>query len=239
MSDEGRRVLKMETILALFAGKAGGEVSDLVSFLTKRSLSSSEEAVAAPLCKAWLCSQLPGLLESRYDESAIYGDWIKKECARLGADNVSVPPIDDANIEPIAGVLDMLAANKASRAEQTETIANLEGQVAALTPFKDKTAALEKKAADLQGKVEGLEKEVANLKKEAAQFKGKVPINEKEIESAVKDIVQRAVASIAVVAPGAAGEAAAAPAADDGATAAPPDDFGFGASGAGGDGFGF
>lgn len=248
MSDEGRRVFKMETVLGLVAGKAGADVSDLLGYLAQRALATEEEAAVAPMAKGWLYSQNPAFMQCGEAEGN-YDDWVKKECGRLG-DNVSLQPISAAELAGISVVLDKIASLKANVADLEETVAGLQAQVKELTPFKGQAADLEKKLGQSEQKVQSLNGDIANLKKELAPFNGKVAIDEKEIESSVKDIVSRAVKDALKALPVAAAGAAGAAAAEGGAMAdfdAPaedtsggvPDTFGFGASGASDDGFGF
>lgn len=243
MSEEGRRVFNMETILSLINGKGGDDVSDLLGFLSQRDLSPQEEGVVAILARAWLFSQHPPFMESTYDESGIWEDFVKKEKSRLG-DNVSLTPIPEAEMAQINTVLDSMASQKATIAEQQEKIAGLEGTVAELEPFKAQAADLEKKVAQLEEKVAGLEEQNAELKKQTKEFEGKLAINEGDLESTVKDIVSKAVKDAVAAMPKAApGEAAAvgeeAPAAAEEEAGGPPEDFGFGDSGGDSSGFGF
>ncbi len=248
MSDEGRRMFKMDAVLGLIAGKNGAAVSDLLGYLAQRDLAAEDEAAVAPIAKGWLFSQHPPFMQCAYSEVGSYEDWVKKECGRLG-DNVSLQPIPAAELAAINGVLDRIAEYKATIAAQAGEIEGLKGQVKELTPFKGQAADLEKKLAQSEQKVQGLNGDIGNLRKELAPFQGKVAIDEKEIESSVKDIVSRAVKdalkNLPVAAAGAAavaGDAAAEPASFEESSSSDggvPDTFGFGASGASDDGFGF
>lgn len=249
MSDEGRRMFKMEAVLGLVAGKSGAAVSDLLGYLSQRELAGEDEAAIAPIAKGWLFSQHPPFMQCEYSEIGSYDEWVKKEAARLG-DNVSLQPIPAAELAAINGVLDRIAEYKATIAAQGSEIEGLKGQIKELTPFKGQAADLEKKLAQSEQKVQGLNGDIANLRKELAPFQGKVAIDEKEIESSVKDIVSRAVKdalkALPVAAAGAAGavaaDAAAEPAGFEDSSSSDggvPDSFGFGASGANNDGFGF
>ncbi|MEZ0574881.1 hypothetical protein [Halodesulfovibrio aestuarii] len=245
MSDEARRVFKMETILGLIAGKGGTDVSDLLCYLTQRELSAEEEGVVAPMSKGWLYSMEPRFMQCCYEEGEPFDAWTKKQASKLGS-NVSVEPIPAADMASISIVLDKLAGAKATVAEQAAAIEGLQANVAEFEPFKAQAADLEKKVEDLTGKLEAAQTDLAKAKKELKTFEGKVAINETEVESSVKDIVSRAVKDALASLP-----AGAAVAAADGAEAAPeeapaesagssvPDDFGFGASGNDDSGFGF
>ncbi len=244
MSEAARRVIKMETVLGLISGKGGDDVSDLLAFLTQRDLNSQEEALVAPLAKAWLCSKHPPLLEGPYKAADIYEDWVKKAMQRLGS-NVSVHPIPEEEMAPIAGVLDLIVAGKQQVAEQAATIAELEEKIAELEPFTKKAAELEKKVTQLNGTIEKNTKEIGDLKKQTAEFKGKVPVAEAELNDTIKDIVTKALKDAVKSVPmgaavgAAAGEAMAEEAAAEDTSGGVPDTFGFGASGASDDGFGF
>ncbi len=249
MSDEGRRVFKMDAVLGLIAAQQNAAVSDLIAFLAQRDLSAEEELAAAPLAKGWLFSQHAPFMQCGFDENANYADWAKKECARLG-DNVSLQPIPAADMAGINGILDKIAEYKATIAAKEEEVAALTADAAALKPFKAQAADLEKKLAASDKKAEAANKDAVALRAELAPFKGKVAIDEKNLESSVKDLVSRAVKdalkNLPVAAAGAAvaGEAVAEEAAsgfDDfgGSSNDVPDTFGFGASGASDDGFGF
>ncbi len=243
MSEEARRVIKMETVLGLIAGKSNDDVSDLLAFLTQRELNAQDESIVAPLAKAWICSQHPPFLENPYKVTDIYEDWIQKSTQRLG-DNISIAPISEDEMAPIATVLDMLAENKAALAGNAETIAELEGKVAELEPFVKKAGDLEKKVEQLNGSIAKKDAEIAELKKQTAEFKGKLPVAESELNDTIKDIVTKAlkdaVKSVPVggVAAGEAGAEVVEEAAEEEGGGV-PDDFGFGASGASSDGFGF
>ncbi|WP_290921190.1 hypothetical protein [Halodesulfovibrio sp.] len=248
MSDEARRVFKMETILGLIAGKGGTDVSDLLCYLTQRELSADEEGVVAPMSKGWLYSMEPRFMQCCYEEGEPFDAWTKKHASKLGG-NVSVEPIPAADMASISIVLDKLADAKATVAEQSAAIEGLQANVAEFEPFKAQAADLEKKVEDLSGKLEAAQTDLAKAKKELKTFEGKVAINETEVESSVKDIVSRAVKDALATLPAGAAVAAAAA---DGAEPAPfeeapaedagssvPDDFGFGASGSDDSGFGF
>ena len=243
MSEE-RKVFKIEKVLALLAGKTGGEVSELLFFLTQQDLDAQGEAMVAPLAKAWLCSQHPPFMDCRITEDAIYEDWIAATAKKIG-DNVSLKPISEDDLAPILTVIDTLAQGKATVAEQVDKIAELEAKVAELAPFEGKAADLEKKVAGLEGDKEKLNKEVVALKKETAAFQGKLPVAESELNDTIKDIVTKALKNAVAAVPAGAvagaaeGGEAAAEAAPEEATSSVPDDFGFGASGSDGDGFGF
>ena len=246
MSDEARRVFKMETILGLIAGKGGTDVSDLLGYLSQRELSADEEGVVAPMSKGWLYSMEPRFMQCCYDEGEPFDAWTKKQASKLG-DNVSVEPIPAADMASISIVLDKLADAKTTVAEQAAAIEGLQASVAELEPFKAQAADLEKKVEDLSGKLETAQTELAGAKKELKTFEGKVAINETEVESSVKDIVSRAVKDALATLPAgaavAAGAEEAAPAAEEApaedAGSSVPDDFGFGASGSDDSGFGF
>lgn len=247
MSDEARRVFKMETILGLIAGKGGADVSDLLCYLTQRELSAEEEGVVAPMSKGWLYSMEPRFMQCCYEEGEPFDAWTKKQASKLGG-NVSVEPIPAADMASISIVLDKLADAKATVAEQAAAIEGLQANVAEFEPFKAQAADLEKKVDDLSGKLEAAQTDLAKAKKELKTFDGKVAINETEVESSVKDIVSRAVkdalASLpAGAAVAAAGDAEEAPATEEApveeAGGGVPDDFGFGASGSDDSGFGF
>lgn len=244
MSDEGRRVIKMESILALMAGKSGGEVSDLLAFLTQRDLNAEEESVVQPLAKAWLMSKIPGLMNVEYQESDVFESWAASQSKKLGGENVSIAPITESEMAPINVVLDTLRSNDATISEQAEKIAELEAKVEELEPYVGKSEKLEKEVEQLKSKVESLEAEKAEQAEKIAEFEGKLPVAEDELNATIKDIVTKAlkdaVATVPVGAAAAAGaEAGEAAAAEPEEEAGVPDSFGFGASGSDGDGFGF
>jgi len=248
MSDEARRVFKMESILGVIAGKGGSDVSDLLCYLTQRELSADEEGVVAPMAKGWLYSMEPRFMQCTYEEGEPFDAWATKQASKLGG-NVSVEPIPAVDMASISIVLDKLADAKATVAEQSAAIEGLQANVAEFEPFKSQAADLEKKVEDLSGKLEAAQTDLAKAKKELKTFEGKVAINETEVESSVKDIVSRAVKDALATLPAGAAVAAAeggaeeAPAAEEtpveDAGDSVPDDFGFGASGSDGDGFGF
>lgn len=241
MSEE-RRVFKMETILNLIAGKGGSDVSELLAFLTQRDLSAKEEGVAGSLAKAWVFSQHPPFMECKFSETAIFDEWAAKESKRLG-DNLSIAPIPEAEMAPVNAILDMLAADKATIAEQTEQIEELEGKVAALEPIPAKIPPLEKKIEDLTAKIKTLDDTIKQQKVQIAAWNNMTPIAENELNSTIKEIVTKALKDAVASVPlgGLAGGAAAggdALAAVEEAGAV-PDSFGFGATSDAGDGFSF
>jgi len=242
MSEDARRVIKMETVLGLIAGKSGDDVSDLLGFLTQRELTAQDETIVAPLAKAWICSQHPPFLENPYKETEIYEEWVQKEIKRLG-DNISVAPIPADEVAGINSVLDLIHENKKTIAEQTETIKALEAEKAELEPYVKKTADLEKKVEQLNSTIGKNNEEIAKLKEQTAEFQGKLPVAESELNDTIKDIVTKALKDAVKAVPvgaaaGEAGEEAAEAAAED-TSGGVPDDFGFGASGGDSDGFGF
>jgi chaperonin cofactor prefoldin len=241
MSEDARRVIKMETVLGLIAGKSGDDVSDLLRFLTQRDLSAQEEGIVAPLAKAWICSQHPPFMEKPYDPTAIYEDWVQKETKRIG-DNISVAPIAEGEMAGIAAVLDMLAENKNTIAALNDEKAELEAKVAELQPFVKKSEDLEKKVGQLEGKIATLEKDNKELKSQTAEFQGKLPVAENELNDTIKDIVTKALKDAVKSVPlgaAAGGEEVAEAVAEEDTSGGVPDDFGFGASGSDGGGFGF
>jgi len=242
MSEE-RRVFKMETILNLIAGKTGSDVTELLAFLCQRDLSVKQEGVAWALAKAWIFSQHPPFMECKFAETAIYEDWVGKEVKRLG-DNLSIEPIPAPEVAPINDILDELAANQATIAEQAEQVEGLEAELAALKPIPAKIAPLEKKIEDLTAKIKTLDDTIKQQKAKIAEFNGMLPVSETEINSVIKDIVTKALKDAVASVP-LGGPAGGAAAAEGGATAdavdagGVPDSFGFGASDGGGDGFSF
>lgn len=245
MSEDARRVIKMETVLGLIAGKSGDDVSDLLGFLTQRELNAQDETIVAPLAKAWICSQHPPFLENPYKANEIYDEWVQKEVNRLG-DNISVEPIAEDELAGITSVLDLLHENKDTLAEQAETIKELEAAKAELEPFMKKAEDLEKKVEQLNATIEKNNTEISELKQQTAEFQGKLPVAEAELNDTIKDIVSKALKDAVKAVPAgaavAAGGEAVAEAAEEAAEESGggvPDDFGFGASGGDTDGFGF
>lgn len=247
MSDEARRVFKMETILGLIAGKSGADISDLLGYLAQRELSVEHEGAVAPMAKGWLYSQHPPFMDCEFTEGESFDAWAAKQAASLG-DNVSLQPIPANEMAGISVVLDAMADAKAVVAAQSEEIDALKAQVAELEPFKGQAAELEKKVAGLESSLEGAQTDLAGAKKELKGFDGKVAVDEKDIESSVKDMVSRAVKdALAALPAGAAvaaavadgGDAPAEEAAEEASGSDVPDDFGFGTSGSDDDGFGF
>ncbi|AGW12366.1 hypothetical protein [Megalodesulfovibrio gigas] len=244
---ENRMMVKMETILALWTGKGSAGQRELMEFLTGRSLCEYEATLVRPLVKAWLGSQLPALMNTVVNPAAIYDDWLKKECARLGGENASLEAIPADEMAGIVMVLDKVAASNAAVTDAQAKVAAMEAKVAEMAPYKAKAEKFEKEATQLKGKVDGLTKDVADLKAQVAGFKGMVPVAEDDINATIKDIVTKALKDAVASVPlgavagaaAAAGDAAAADVAPAEEASAVPDDFGFGASGASSDGFGF
>lgn len=249
MSEEARRVFKMETILGVIAGKSGADVADLLGYLAQRELSGEELGAVAPIAKGWLYSLEPRFMKCEYSENVVFEEWAQKQAAALG-DNVSLEPIPACEMAGISVVLDKMADSKATLAAQVAEIADLKAKAAALAPFEAKAATLEKQVADLTGKLDKAKADLTAAQKELKTFDGKVAINEKEIESSVKDMVSKglkeALANLPVGAAvaGAAVAGDAAPAGFDAPAAESssgdvPDSFGFGATEVAADDFGF
>ncbi len=250
MSDEGRRVFKMETVLELVAGRDSNDVLDMMSYLAKREVCSECFPLLAPLARGYLYSLSPGLFKSEYLDGDFAG-WAKSEISRLGA-NISVPPLPDKELAAVNNTLDILDEANATADEKIAEAANLAKQVKDLAPFKAKAEdaakkleAAEAKNADLTKKTTDLSAQITDLKKELDAFKGKLAIDEADLGKAVKDIVTKAVKdslgalAVAGAIAGAAEETPAEEKSEDPAQDAVPDSFGFGTSGANSDGFGF
>lgn len=252
MSDEGRRVFPMESVLGVIAGEGGAAVNEFMGYVVGRSVCDCCRPALAPVVKGWLYSLNPEFMKLDYNENTGFANWAGEQKRTLG-DNVSITPLPEKELAGVNALLDVIEnAKKLAEDKTAETDEALaakcaaEAEVKALTPFKKKAEDLEAKVAQLEEKGSSLNSELSELKEKLAAFDGKVAIDEKEIEKSVKDIVSRAVGSIAAaggVAAATDGGAEAAPAADfdTGTTSsdAVPDDFGFGTSGANSDGFGF
>ena len=250
MSDDGRRVFPMETALGVIAGKGGDDVLDFMGYAVGRSVDEDCRPAVNPMVKGWLFSLNPQFLNTGFDDKLGFDNWVNEQKKKLG-DNVSIPPMPPADLAGIEALFDMVeqarqtAEDKIAEAEEALGAKEAaDAEIKVLTPFKKKTEDLEKKVAQLEDKNKALMNEVDELKEKLSAFDGKVAIDEKEIEKSVKDIVTRAVGSIAAAGGVAAGAAAAeggeAPAGfEEAGSDAVPDSFGFGASGSDGDGFGF
>ena len=256
MSDEGRRVFPMETVLGVIAGKDGADVLDFLGYAVKRDVSDECRPAVSPMVKGWLYSLHPAFMKASYTENLSFDLWTAEQKKKLG-DNVSIYPIPDTELAGIDVLFETVenarqtAEDKEAEAEEAQAAkAAAEAEAKTLAPFKKKAEDLEKKVAQLEEKNTNLMAEVAELKEKLASFDGKVAVDEGDLEKSVKDIVSKAVKAAlgGLVAAGAGAAAAAdgAPAAFEEAEAAPaedaggvPDTFGFGTSGADGDGFGF
>ncbi|SHN51571.1 hypothetical protein [Desulfovibrio litoralis] len=245
MSDEGRRVFKMEIVHDLLSGKSNAGVSEMLSFLSGRSLDKDAECFVTPLAKAWLFSLNTDLMKLCCCSGEAPSSACESKKGTLG-DNISVEPIPAKYMESFVAILNQYEeAIETAETEQEATL-ELNKQLKALEPFKKKAEELEKKVAQLEAKVKTLTTENAELKDNVNQFKGKVAIDETGLESGIKDIVTKAVkASLGALAvAGAAGavagaDAVAEPQAAEESANEVPDTFGFGASGSDNDGFGF
>lgn len=247
MSDDGRRIFKIETVLDLLSGRKSAEASEMLSYLSQRSLDDASEILVAPLAKAWLFSLNPDFMKVCCCPSGGHNADCASTKAKF-ADNISVEVIPAIYMDSFNVLLDNFEkANEDAEAELVAAAA-ANKKVKELEPFKKKAEDLEKKLAQAEDKVKALGADNTALKADVAKFAGKVAINEAELENSVKDIVTRAVkaslGSLAVagagaVAAGAAGAEAVADAPVEAASNEVPDSFGFGASGANDDGFGF
>ncbi len=257
MSDEGRRVFAMETVLGVIAGKGGEDVLDLLGYAVQRSVCECCRPAVTPIVKGWLYTLNPEFMNSAFPGGPGFDLWVDGQKKKLG-DNISLPPLPAQELEGVNAMLDAVAAAKQTAEDKTAEAADAvaakeaaEADAKAMAPFRKKAEDLDKKAKQLEEKNGALTAEAAELKKQLAEFSGKVAVDEKGIDQAVKDIVSKAVKEAlgALVASGAAvgGAAAAAegmasfdaPAEEAPASGGVPDTFGFGASGSDGDGFGF
>jgi hypothetical protein len=250
MSDEGRRVFLMETALGVVAGKGGEDVLDFMGYAIGRSVRDDCRPALNPVVKGWLYSLNPDFMKAGFDEGIRYDAWVDEQKRKFG-DNVSIPPMPDRELAGINALIETVEAAK-QLAEDKEVEADAanaaldeaNAEINTLMPFKKKAEDLEAKVVQLEEKNKGLAAEVVDLRKKLTAFDGKIAIDEREIEKSVKDIVARAVGSIAAASGAAAsaagtGEAAAPTDVGSAASGGVPDDFGFGASGANNDGFGF
>lgn len=246
MSDEGRRVFKMEAVYSLLSGQSNADVSEMLGYLAQRSLDEDTEAAVAPMAKAWLFSLNPDFLKVCCCEGGAHSESCAKTRSEL-PDNISISPIPASHMNELNALLDKVEAAMSESVADQAAAAAANKKAKELEPFKKKAEDLDKKVAQLEEKVKSLDAANNELKAEAAKFTGKVAIDEDALESSVKDIVSRAVkaslGALAVAGAGAAagaeGAAAAEPAAEESASGGVPDTFGFGASGASDDGFGF
>jgi uncharacterized protein YlxW (UPF0749 family) len=242
----------METALGVVAGKGGEDVLDFMGYALGRAVDDDCRPAVNPMVKGWLYSLNPEFIKAEFNENISYASWLSEQKSKFG-DNVSITPMPAHELAGINTLFDTVEAakqeaeDKNSEAEEAAAAkAAAEAEAASLAPFKKKAEDLEAKVAQLEEKSKALNAEVAELKEKLASFDGKVAVDEKEIEKAVKDIVQKAVGGL-VAAGGVAGAATSAdggeaPAAEEAASAdggGVPDSFGFGASGSDGDGFGF
>lgn len=247
MSDEGRRVFKMEVVYSLLSGHSTADVSEMLGYLAQRSLDEDTEAAVVPMAKAWLFS-----LNSNFMKVCCCdGGTHTESCARTKAEmpeNISIEPIPACHMKDLNALLDKIESAMADSAENQAAAVSSAKKIKELEPFKKKAEDLEKKVEQLEEKVKGLDAANGELKAEAAKFNGKVAVDENDLESSVKDIVSRAVkaslgalavAGAAAGAAGAEGAAAAEAEVEESAPDGVPDTFGFGASGPSDDGFGF
>ncbi len=250
MSDDGRRVFPMETVLDVISGKTGPDVLDFLGFAVSRPVCDCCRAAVAPVVKGWVYSLNPEFMKTDFDESVPYEMWMNGQKKRLG-DSVSIPAMPQKESEGIGALLDSVQAAKTTSEEKIAAAEAAQAEVAALTPFKQKAEEFEKKAAQLEEKNKTLTEQVNGLKKELAGFAGKVAIDAADLEKSVKDMVAKAVkdalANLPVGAAAAGGAAsgdtvAASSESSDGtgdSQGEVPDTFGFGSSAPSDDGFGF
>lgn len=253
MSDEGRRVFPLETALGVVANKDGADVIDFMSYVTGQPVCECSRAALAPIVRGWLYSLNPELMKACYEDGLPFENWANEQKRKFG-DSVSLPPLpanEAAGVATLIGVVKeakQTAEDKTAESEDALAAkAALEAEIKALEPFKKKAEDMEAKVAQFEEKNKALTSEISELKEKLAAFDGKLAIDDKDLEKSIKDIVTRAVGSIAAAGGvAAAGEAAAespaesAPADfDSGSSSNVPDDFGFGTSGANSDGFGF
>lgn len=237
MSDEARRVIKMDVVLDLVAGKGGEKVTDLLCFLLGRDLDARQAALAAPLAKGWLYKTIPALFGA-------------SDAKGLG-DNVSLTAVPEAESAPMIAVFDAIAASEALAAEKTAKAAEAAAVAKDLEPFKAKAADLEKKLKAAEDKLKATEAKVKELTGKVNEFAGKTPMAVEEVESSIKDMISKAIkdAMKAVPVAGAAGAAAGAVAGEAAAagfdepasneSGALQDTFGFGSAPTATDDFGF
>ncbi len=246
MSDNGRRIFPMETVMDVLLGNDTSEGLDFLGYVIDRPLCDCARGVVTPMVKGWLCSLNPAFVNIAYDESLGYPMWLQNQKKVLG-DNVSVSPLPEKERMSIHTILDNLKAAHDTAEEKTAEAEAAQAELKALSPFKKKAEDAEKKIAQLDEKNKALTEQVASLKKEVAAFTGKVAINTSDIEQTIKDMVAKSVKDALATLPIAAAGVAVAVAATDAAPEATatdsagdvPDTFGFGASAPSSDGFGF
>ncbi len=244
MSDEGRRVFKMEAVYSLLSGQSNADVSEMLGYLAQRSLDEDTEVAVVPMARAWLFSLNPDFMKVCCCEGGAHNESCASTKVNL-PENISIEPIPACQMKELNALLDKVeeAVSEAAAAQAAAAAATKKAKE--LEPSRKKAEDLEKKVAQLEEKVKSLETTNGELKAEAAKFAGKVAVDENDLESSVKDIVSRAVKAslgalaVAGAAAGAEGAAAAEPEAEESASGGVPDTFGFGASGASDDGFGF
>lgn len=243
MSDVARKVFPMETVLALVMGKEDVDVRDLAGYLTGRSIACCCCAkLVAPMAAGWLAGIYPQFVGLEWEETTSWENFVSQMKSSLG-DNVSVTPMDARRQAMVGKVLDGAADAQGTIEAQTKEIANLQARVEALEPFQARTQELEKKCAQLEGKVKTLTTDAGNLRKQLLPFQGKVAVDQEGLETIIKDAIKANMKGLVVGGAAAAGAAGAedtpveeaAPEADNG----PAAEFGFGSSGSNNDGFGF
>lgn len=257
MSDEGRRVFPMETVLGVVADKGGDDVLDLLGYVVNHAVDDDCRPAVAPIAKGWLYSLNPAFMKVGAPDDGNHGIWVAEQRKKLG-DNISLPPLPDREMAGVHALIDTVenakqtAVSKTVEAEQAVAAKEAaDAEMQSLLPFKKKAEDLQNQVGKLEEKNSALDAEVAELKGKLASFDGKVAVDEKDIEKSVKDIVSRAVKDAlgGLVAAGAGAAAAEgggeAPAAFEDASSEAssdggvPDTFGFGSSGSNDDGFGF
>lgn len=242
---EDRKIFPIEAALHVIAKKPSDVATEFLSFAVQRPVCEKSCAVVSPMVRGWLFCLQPEFAQMAPAPEQGFGIWVDDQKKRFG-DNISIPPMEAAELAELNSLLDSIAAMKEGLAEKDTVIADLKGKLAAAEPFKGKAEKLEKDKAALEEKNAAFKEEVGKLKSELSAFSGKVAINEADLEQSVKDLVSRAVKDALAALPVAAATAAAAGEAGAAAgeaaveeTSAPIDDFGFGNSGSNSDGFGF
>ena len=262
MSDDGRKIFPIENALEVLANSKNEGALSFMSYAVQREVCEECSIAVAPMVKGWLYTLHPEFMRGDKAGNKPYPVWVEELKTRLG-ENVSVPPMEEDAITGLGDMLDTMQALKDVAAAKTAAAEEAVAKYAAVAPFEGKAAKLETEVAKLKEQVAQLEAknkaandDLAKAKADLAAFEGKLAVDENDVVSSVKGMVEKALkaalasmpagGAVAGAAPAAAGAAAAAPVA--GGTAAPAEEFGFGSTfgdsefgfgmPSGGDGFG-
>ena len=234
MADK-RKVFPVEKVLELVTGKEGANVKEIAGYVLGETVDCGECARAAgPFAAAWLSRWYPRFVDLVYKEGDSWGDFVKQG-ARLLGDHVSITPMDGNAKAHVNATLNVIRDTEASLKRQAREAMDLEKRIKELEPLEGALAQAKKKNDELEAKIKSMKADMVALQRKAAEFQGKMPVDQEELMDTIKSAIKDGLKGVAIASAATpAGEAA--PAAE--AAEEEEAGFGFGTT-TNSDGFGF